>query len=121
MPLEELAEYAQELGMQSIELLNPDEWDVMINKGLTCAISNGSELGITKGFNDERNHRKLFGDYSQLIPKAADKGIKQIICFSGNRNNVSDKTGLEFTAMGLDKLVKIAEKYDVVVERQAEP
>ena len=115
MPLEELAEHAQDLGMKSIELLNPDEWDIMLKRGLTCAISNGSKLGITKGFNDEQNHRQLFGEYSQLIPKAAEKGITQIICFSGNRNGVSDKTGLEFAAWGLEKVIKIAEKYDVTL------
>lgn len=115
MPLEELAEAAQELGMKSIELLNPSEWDVMIKKGLTCAIANGSELGITKGFNDQANHRKLFGDFKALIPQAADKGIKQIICFSGNRNGMSDEEGIENCAFGLDKVLKIAEKYDVKI------
>lgn len=115
IPLEQLAESAQELGMKSIELLNPNEWDVMINRGLTCAISNGSELGITKGFNDPKNHAKLFSDYSSLIPRAADKGIDQIICFSGNRNGMSDKIGLENCAVGLDPIVKLAEKYNVKI------
>lgn len=115
MPLEELAEVAQELGMKSIELLNPAEWDIMIKRGLTCAISNGSELGITKGFNDQSNHRKLFGDYKALIPQAADRGITQIICFSGNRNGMSDEEGIEMCAMGLDPVLKLAEKYNVKI------
>ena len=76
IPLEQLAEQAQDLGVKSIELLDPSEWDVMLKRGLTCAISNGSELGITKGFNDIENHRKLFGDYKKIIPLAADKGSK---------------------------------------------
>jgi len=115
LPLEMLAETAQELGMKSIELLNPNEWDVMINKGLTCAISNGSELGIEKGFNDPNNHAKLLSDYEKLIPLAADKGIPQIICFSGNRNGMSDEQGLENCAVGLDPIVKMAEKYNVKI------
>ena len=113
MPLEQLAEYAQELGMESIELLNPDEWDVMIKRGLTCAISNGSELGITKGFNDPQYHAKLLEDYKAIIPRAADKGIGQIICFSGNRNGLSEEEGLENCAVGLEPIVKMAEQYDV--------
>jgi len=115
MPLEQLAEVAQELGMQSIELLNPAEWDTMIKRDLTCAISNGSDLGITRGFNDPENHAKLLADYSALIPQAADRGIGQIICFSGNRNGMTDEQGLENCAVGLDPVIKIAEKYDVKI------
>ena len=113
MPLEQLAEYAQELGMESIELLNPDEWDVMLKRGLTCAISNGSELGITKGFNDPQYHAQLLADFKAIIPRAADKGIGQIICFSGNRNGLSDEEGLENCAVGLEPIIKMAEEYDV--------
>ncbi len=115
VPLEQLAETAQELGMQSIELLNPNEWDVMIKRGLTCAISNGSELGIERGFNDLDNHAKLFSEFTELIPRAADKGIPQIICFSGNRNGISDDQGLENCAVGLDPIMKFAEKYNVKI------
>lgn len=115
IPLEQLAETAQELGMKSIELLNPNEWDIMIKRGLTCAISNGSELGIEKGFNDPKNHVRLLADYTDLIPRAADKGISQIICFSGNRNGMSDEVGIENCAVGLDPVIKIAEKYGVKI------
>ena len=115
VPLEQLAETAQELGMKSIELLNPNEWDVMIKRGLTCAISNGSELGIERGFNDINNHAKLLADYKALIPRAAENGIPQIICFSGNRNGMSDEQGMENCAVGLDPIVKIAEKHNVKI------
>ncbi|MEM9546479.1 MAG: TIM barrel protein [Bacteroidota bacterium] len=115
MPLEELAESAQELGMKSIELLNPDEWDVMLKRGLTCAISNGSELGIVRGFNDPKFHAQLRQDYEAIIPQAADKGITQIICFSGNRNGMSNARGLENCAVGLDPIIKMAEQYNVKI------
>ncbi|MBK8700526.1 MAG: TIM barrel protein [Saprospiraceae bacterium] len=115
IPLEKLADQAKAIGLKSIELLNPDEWDVMIKRGLTCAISNGSSLGITKGFNDVQYHDQLRADYEKLIPRAADKGIGQVICFSGNRGTISDKTGLEHCAKGLDKLVKLGEKYKVKI------
>ena len=113
IPLEQLCESAQELGLKSIELLEPKEWDIAIKYGLTCAISNGSPLHITKGFNDYKYHDQLYTEYEELIPKAADKGINQIIIFSGNRNGLDDKQGLENCAVGLDKLVRIAERYNV--------
>jgi len=115
LPLELLAETAQELGMKSIELLDPNEWNTMIKRGLTCAISNGSKLGIERGFNDPDNHAKLLSDYSEIIPRAADNGIPQIICFSGNRRGMSDTQGMENCAVGLDPIVKMAEKYNVKI------
>jgi hydroxypyruvate isomerase len=115
IPLELFAEQAKDVGVKSIELLDPEEWDVVINKGLTCAISNGSPLGITKGFNDPQYHSHLKKDYLELIPKAAEKGIKQIICFSGNRNGISNEEGLEQCAVGLEPIIKFAQKYDVKI------
>ena len=113
IPLEELAERAKDMGISSIELLNPDDWEVVQKKGLDCGISNGSPLMITKGFNDPQYHGQLLADYSQLIPKAAEKGISQIICFSGNRNGLTDEQGLENCAVGLDPVIKLAEKYNI--------
>lgn len=115
IPLEQLAEHAVDLGLKSIELLDPSEWDVVLNKGITCAISNGSPLGITKGFNNISLHGQLISDYEAIIPKAAEKGIGQIICFSGNRNGMSDAKGMENCAVGLEQIVKLAEKYDVKI------
>jgi len=113
IPLEELADRSKDIGIQSIELLNPDEWDIMHSRGMQCAISNGSNLGITKGFNDPALHKQLLDDYTKLIPLAAEKGIEQIICFSGNRNGRSDEQGLENCAVGLEPVIKLAEKHNV--------
>jgi hydroxypyruvate isomerase len=115
IPLEELVDKAKDMGLKSIELLNPNEWDVALKRGMNCAISFGSELGIMKGFNDTQYHDKLFKDYEALIPKAAEKGIPQVIVFSGNRGTISDQIGLEHCAKGLDKLVKQAEKAGVML------
>lgn len=113
IPLEKLVEDAQELGLKSIELLDPGEWKTVLDKGLTCAISNGSSLHIQKGFNDLKYHEQLYKDYTNLIPMAADHGINQIICFSGNRENKSDVEGIENCAKGLSPLLKMAEKYNI--------
>ncbi|MFZ1676661.1 MAG: TIM barrel protein [Saprospiraceae bacterium] len=111
--LEELCDVAIDCGIQSIELLNPDEWDTVLSRGLKVALSNGSPLGITKGWNDPNLHQQLQNDLLDIIPKAADKGIGQIIVFSGNRNGLPDFQGLEFCAMGLEPVVKAAEHYNV--------
>ena len=115
IPLEEFADHAVDLGLSSIELLDPEEWSIVTDRGLTCGISNGSKLGITKGFNDLKNHGQLLTDYQKLIPLAADQGIKQIICFSGNRNGISDEQGIDNCAIGLDPVVKLAEKHNIQI------
>lgn len=95
IPLEELVLAAKEMGITSIDLLGPDQWSVAQKHGLTCAMAYGSSLNLTKGFNDTTLHAQLLQEYSESIPKAAAAGLKNVICFSGNRNGISDEQGLE--------------------------
>jgi len=113
IPLEELADKAKDIGLQSIELLDPEEWEIMLARGLNCAISNGSPLGITKGFNNPGLHKQLQEDLEPILIKAAEKGIPNVICFSGNTNGLSWEQGLENCAKGLEPLAKLAEKHQV--------
>ena len=109
MPLEELADFCKELGMFSIELLNENEWKTVQDRGLTCAVATGG-ISLTQGFNNPKNHAKLQAFYPDLIRKAAAAGLPNVICFSGNRNGITDEEGLENCAVGLEPLVKLAEK-----------
>lgn len=113
--LEELCEVAVEIGIKSIDLLNPDEWPVVQKYGLTCAMSNSVPLNLTDGFNDPQLHEQLKKDYLDLIPKAADAGLERIICFSGNRKGLSDEQGLENCAVGLDPVVQKAKEYGITI------
>ncbi|MEL6390075.1 MAG: TIM barrel protein [Bacteroidota bacterium] len=115
-PLEEFAERCQDMGIQSVELLNPDEWQTVQLRGLTCALSNGvAKNAIEVGFNDQSQHARLRQEILEILPKAADRGIPQIIVFSGNRNGMDDMIGLENCAVGLEPVVKAAEKAGVQI------
>ncbi len=118
IPLEDLAKAAKEIGLKSIELLGPDKWDVVIKHGLTCAMAYGSDLGLNKGFNDPSLHEKFLKDFTTNIPKAADAGLKSVICFSGNANGLSSEKGLENCAKGLEPVVKIAQKYNITMQME---
>lgn len=111
--LDELCEAAVDIGIQSIELLNPEDFDTIKKYGLTCAMANSVPLSLTEGFNDPSLHEQLKKSYFDLIPIVADAGFKNIICFSGNRNGLDDMTGLENCAIGLDPVVKKAKEYDL--------
>ncbi len=114
-PLELLCEKAKDLGIQSIELLHANQWGIVQNKGLECAVGYANDWGLTKGFNDPNNHKELLKQYVLAIEKAFEMGIPQIICFSGNRNGISDEVGLENCAKGLDAIVALGEKYNVII------
>lgn len=115
VPMEEFLDAAKEIGLKGIDLLGPDEWQLAIDKGMTCSISTGDKFGITKGFNDPKLHDALYDNYAKLIPKAADLGIKNIICFSGNRNGLSEAQGMINCAKGLEPVVKLAQKHGVYI------
>ncbi|MCU0398427.1 MAG: TIM barrel protein [Cyclobacteriaceae bacterium] len=118
IPLEEFAKAAKEIGLKSIELLGPNQWTIIQKHGLTCAMAYASDLGLTKGFNDPSLHEKLLSDYSTNIPKAADAGLKNVICFSGNANGLNSEQGLENCARGLEPVLKVAQKYNITVQME---
>ena len=113
IPIEKLAEESKAMGIQSIEISGPDEWPVILKHGLTCAMATGEVANIADGFNETANHEHLLKGYTDLINQAADAGLEQVIVFSGNRRELDDKTGLENCAVGLDPLVKLAEKRNI--------
>ncbi len=115
IPLEELAKASKEMGLSSVELLGADKWPVVAKYGLTCAMGYATSIGLNQGFNDPTLHEQLLKDFSVAIPKAAEAGLKNLICFSGNRNGLSDEKGIENCAKGLEPVVKLAAKYNITV------
>lgn len=115
MPLEDLVVAAKEIGITSIDLLTQEEWGVAIKHGLTCAMGYASDLPLTKGFNDASLHSKLLTDFQKTIPFAADSGLKNLICFSGNANGLTSAKGLDNCAKGLEPVLKLAAKYNITV------
>lgn len=115
MPLEDLVIAAKEMGITSIDLLKADEWKVAIKHGLTSAMGYASDLPLTKGLNDVSLHDKLLKDFQATIPLAADSGIANLICFSGNANGLSRQQGLDNCARGLEPILKEAAKYKITV------
>ena len=116
--LEELCKAAKAIGLTSIELQGPAEWPIIQKYGLTCAMPWGAGKGITQGFNDPKYHDELVASYEDVIPKAANAGLNQLICFSGNRNGMSDEQGLKNCVTGLQRLTKTAEKYKVTLSME---
>ncbi|MDQ4079941.1 MAG: TIM barrel protein, partial [Gemmatimonadota bacterium] len=119
MTLEEVVRMAKELGLDSVELLEPSEWPIARQHGLTCAVGYASvpdpRTRLTRGFNRVANHEWLVPAYQQTIPLAAAAGVPNIICFSGNREGQDDQQGLEICARGLTALMPLAERHGVTI------
>ncbi len=121
IPFDDLCKSAKEIGMQSLELTGPAEWEILKKYDLTSAMGWGEYpkgMGLPNFFNKVQNHDQLVAFYEDLIPKAANAGVKNVICFSGNRDGLSDEQGLINCKKGLQRIMKTAEKNNVTVSME---
>jgi hydroxypyruvate isomerase len=115
MALEDLCVAAKSLGLVAIDLIGPAGWDTLKKHGLDSSMCNGAEINLVDGFNEPKFHAQLIKNYTEMIPKVAAAGYKNLICFSGNRRGMDDKVGMKNCADGLKKLIPLAEKYGVIL------
>ena len=119
MTVEELVIAAKSMGLQSVELLEPEEWPIVEKHGLTCAMPFGPVVEgknrLTDGFNRIENHEWLVPSFIERIKEVAEAGYPSVICFSGNRAGLDDETGLENCLVGLKAITPTAEQYGVTV------
>jgi hydroxypyruvate isomerase len=124
IPLEDLCIAGKEMGLKSIELLMPTDFPTLRKHGMTCAMISfpagttaaGVKVGgITHAFNRIEHHDALIAAYEPLLKASAEVGAKQVICFSGNRDGMSDAQGLENCAIGLKRLLPLAEKLGITL------
>ena len=69
--------------------------------------------GISRAFNRLEHHDTLVEIYEKRIKEVSNAGLKNLICFSGNRAGMDDETGLKNCSIGLKKILPIAEKHKV--------
>jgi hydroxypyruvate isomerase len=115
MPLDKLAENAAALGLQGIDLLKPEEYEIPRRYGLVCSMgyAGGGEIG--KALNRVENHAVIEQAFRTNIPLAAKAGVPNVITFSGNRDGLSDDEGARNTVAGLNRVKKIAEDHGVAI------
>jgi hydroxypyruvate isomerase len=85
IPLDDLCAAGKDMGLKSIDLVEVSDFPVLQKHGLICAMVTGVPGMITDGFNRPENHDKLAAWFGETIPKVADAGYPNMICFSGNR------------------------------------
>ena len=115
IPLEEFCYAANTIGISAIDLVGPKDWPTLKKYGLDSSMCNGAEINLVDGWNDTTFHPQLIRNYSEMIPLVAKAGYKNLICFSGNRRGKDDETGWRNCTDGLNQVIKIAEKHNVVL------
>ena len=114
LSIDQLCTEGKRVGLQGIDLLSENEWEVPARHGLRCAIANGPGP-ITDGWNDPKRHDALVAESERLLPLIAKAGIPQMIVFSGNRRGQSDGEGIRNCVRGLRRILPTAERLGVTV------
>lgn len=109
--LPEAAKIAQEAGIRSIELVDPQFWPLLKEHGLTCAIA-GSH-GFVKGMNDPAHHDECLAKLRTRIEECAAFGVGRVITFTGMKGNIAPDEGARNCVAGYKKIVKFAEEKQV--------
>ena len=123
LPLETLAQEAKKMGLTGIDLVGAEGWDTLKKYGLISTMCYGDLEGIatrnlTQGWCDPQYHAELIKQYKRHIPMVADAGWTNLICFSGNRRGIDDKTGLQNCVEGLSEIIPLAEKHGVILQME---
>jgi hydroxypyruvate isomerase len=118
IPLEDFLKTLNELGVKAIDLMGPKEWPLLKKYNIHAAMCNGAEISLTEGWNDPQYHKVLIKNYTEMIPKVAEAGYTNLICFSGNRRGMDDKVGLQNCIDALSKIMPLAEKNGVVIQME---
>ena len=119
-PLDEFCQKCLQYGITGIDLLKLDEIPTVQSLGMECSITaahpDENDIGeIEKGFNNPSFHPALHKIYQKLIPAAAALGVKQVICFSGNRDGISEQDGISHCATGLAPLIALAQQHGITL------
>jgi hydroxypyruvate isomerase len=115
IPLDDLCAALKAMGLHAIDLLGPADFATVKKHDLICSMVHGVPGGIPSGLNRTENHDKVVEYFERDMPKVAEAGFPNMICFSGNRKGMGDEQGLENCVVGAKRIAAIAEKNKVTV------
>jgi hydroxypyruvate isomerase len=109
----QLADAAAAMGMGSVELIGPEHWPMLKERGLSCAIA-GSH-GFSKGFAHVEEHDECIARLRQSIDACVTHGVERVITFSGFRRGLDDATARRNMIEGLKKILPYAEEKKITL------
>lgn len=119
LTLNELCVLAKKLNLLAIDLVAPKDFSILNENNIDCSMCyTAGKVSLTQGWNDPQHHEWLIKDYTEAIPLIAKAGYKNLICFSGNRNGMSEETGLKNSVAGLQQIMPLAEKHGIIIQME---
>lgn len=117
IPLAQFAFQCKTIGLEAIDLLQPEEWPVVQEAGLVCSMGYPSARRdfLSTGFNDTANHAMLLRELEVSIPLAARSGVPNVITMFGNRRGKSDAEGRDNAIAGLRRIAPLCEQHQVTL------
>jgi hydroxypyruvate isomerase len=113
--LDPFCKAVKDMGLKGVDLMGVNDFPTLKKHGLECSMVSGVPGGIKTGLNREENHDAIIEFFEKTIPVTAKAGYKNIICFSGNRDGMSDLQGLANCAAGLRQITPLAEKHGITI------
>lgn len=125
--LEQTCLAARRLGIDSVELLTADQYPILREHGLTCAIGQidmGGDAPFLRGFNNPAFWPELIEVTRRAIDGAAAFGVRNVICFTGfsaidpadpNSPEVDREEGARNCVEGIKKVIGYAEAKGVTL------
>jgi hydroxypyruvate isomerase len=113
--LPEFARVIAEMGLPAIDLLQPEQWEIVRQAGLVCSMGYADAAKIPDGLNNKSNHDAIVRGLEKALPMAAKAGVPNLIAFFGNRRGITDAEGIENCIIGLNRIKKVAEDNGVTV------
>ena len=116
LSIEELASASAKLGLSGIDLVKPDDFPTLKQHGLVSTMT--SSHSLSNGLCDPAFHEKCIEELRGAIESTAAEGWQNVICFSGNRRGIDDKTGIANCVKALQQVIPLAEEMNVTVQME---
>ncbi|MBN2450225.1 MAG: TIM barrel protein [Lentisphaeria bacterium] len=113
VPAAEFYAACREMGLVGIDLVGPAEWPLLKEHGLICTCTPSHSL--TKGLNRREHHEVCLNQIRASIEANAEAGFPNVVCFSGNREGISDEEGAANCVVGLKQVAGLAERRKVTL------
>ena len=117
-PIEEFIKGARGLGCESIELLPAKFFPQLKDAGLTNAIGQidmSPAPPFVKGFNNPKHWGPVMKATREAIDACAEYGYKNVICFTGYKEDIPDDVGAKNCVEGFKQVMGDAEKKGVTL------
>lgn len=94
--LDQLLDNTEKLGMPGVELLRPDQWHLLKERGLVNAAT--PSHGFTNGMNNLGHHEECIAKLKAAIKVSADAGFPNVMTFTGMADTSKHPKGSKVTA-----------------------